>query len=104
VMKHASAERVQLRLSVAAGAVLLEVSDDGVGFDPATTAKRTGPMGYGLSGMQQRAELLGGQLTADSTPGRGTIVRLRVPVAPDHCRTATMRQDSRSPDHQNSTC
>jgi two-component system, NarL family, sensor kinase len=81
VMKHASAEHVQLRLSVTAGAVLLEVSDDGVGFDPATTAKRTGPMGYGLPGMQQRAELLGGQLTADSVPGRGTVVRLRVPVA-----------------------
>jgi two-component system, NarL family, sensor kinase len=81
VMKHASAAHVQLRLSVAAGAVLLEVSDDGAGFDPATTAKRTGPVGYGLPGMQQRAELLGGQLTADSAPGRGTVVRLRIPVA-----------------------
>jgi signal transduction histidine kinase len=84
VMKHASAEHVQLRLSVAAGAVLLEVSDDGVGFDPATTGGRAGPVGYGLPGMQQRAELLGGQLTADSTPGRGTVVRLRVPVAREH--------------------
>jgi signal transduction histidine kinase len=81
VMKHASAAYVKLRLSVVAGAVLLEISDDGVGFDPATTAERAGPMGYGLPGMQQRAELLGGQLTADSTPGRGTVVRLRVPIA-----------------------
>jgi two-component system, NarL family, sensor kinase len=84
VMKHASAEHVQLRLSVAAGAVLLEISDDGVGFDPAAIAKRTGPAGYGLPGMQQRAELLGGQLTADSTPGRGTVVRLRLPAAQEH--------------------
>jgi two-component system, NarL family, sensor kinase len=84
VMKHAGAERVQLRLSVAAGAVLLEISDDGVGFDPATTTERAGPMGYGLPGMQQRAELLGGQLTADSTPGRGTMIRLRVPLTQDH--------------------
>jgi signal transduction histidine kinase len=38
-------------------------------------------VGYGLPGMQQRAELLGGQLTADSAPGRGTVLRLRVPVA-----------------------
>ncbi len=66
---------------MAAGAVLLEISDDGVGFDPATTADRAGPVGYGLSGMQQRAELLGGQLTADTAPGRGTVVRLRVPIA-----------------------
>ena len=84
VMKHASAEHVQLRLSVAAGAVLLEISDDGVGFDPATTPERAGPVGYGLPGMQQRAELLGGQLTADSTPGRGTMVRLRVPLTQEH--------------------
>jgi signal transduction histidine kinase len=80
IMKHASAERVQLRLSVATGAVLLEISDDGVGFDPASTPEPTGPVGYGLPAMQQRAELLGGQLTADSTPGRGTVVRLRVPI------------------------
>jgi two-component system NarL family sensor kinase len=84
VMKHASAAHVQLRLSVSAGAVLLEVSDDGVGFDPATTTERAGPVGYGLPGMQQRAELLGGQLTADSTPGHGTIVRLRVPLGQEY--------------------
>ncbi len=84
VMKHASAAHVQLRLSVSAGAVLLEVSDDGIGFDPATTPERPGPMGYGLPGMQQRAELLGGQLTTESTPGRGTVVRLRVPLAEEH--------------------
>jgi signal transduction histidine kinase len=80
ITKHASAAHVQLRLSVAAGAVLLEISDDGVGFDPASAPERTGPVGYGLPGMRQRAELLGGQLTADSTPGRGTVVRLRVPI------------------------
>jgi signal transduction histidine kinase len=40
-------------------------------------------MGYGLRGMRQRAELLGGQLTADSSPGRGTVVRLRVPISPE---------------------
>jgi two-component system, NarL family, sensor kinase len=84
VMKHASAAHVQLRLSTAADAVLLEISDDGVGFDPDTTAERAGPAGYGLPGMQQRAELLGGQLTADSTPGRGTVVRLRVPISHEH--------------------
>jgi two-component system, NarL family, sensor kinase len=80
IMKHASAEHIQLRLSVATGAVVLEISDDGVGFDPSAMPEQTGPAGYGLPGMQQRAELLGGQLTADSKPGRGTIVRLRVPL------------------------
>ncbi|HEX2290390.1 MAG TPA: GAF domain-containing sensor histidine kinase, partial [Pseudonocardiaceae bacterium] len=80
IMKHANAGHVHLRLSATAGAVLLEISDDGTGFDPATTVERVGPVGYGLPGMQQRAELLGGQLTADSSPGRGTVVRLRIPI------------------------
>lgn len=81
VMKHARAAHVHLRLSVTAGAVVLEISDDGTGFDPTCATGRAGPVGYGLPGMQQRAELLGGQLTADSSPGRGTVVRLRVPIA-----------------------
>jgi signal transduction histidine kinase len=83
VMKHASAAHIHLRLSESAGAVLLEISDDGVGFDPSAMPERAGPAGYGLPGMQQRAELLGGQLSADSTPGRGTVVRLRVPITPE---------------------
>jgi two-component system, NarL family, sensor kinase len=83
VMKHACAQYVHLRLAVTGESVLLEVSDDGAGFDPAAAGKRAGPGGYGLPGMQQRAELLGGQLTAESTPGRGTVVRLRVPVSQD---------------------
>jgi signal transduction histidine kinase len=81
IMKHAHAGHVHLRLSATAGAVLLEISDDGTGFNPAATVERTGPVGYGLPGMQQRAELLGGQLTADSSPGRGTVVRLRIPIS-----------------------
>ncbi|HET9118396.1 MAG TPA: sensor histidine kinase, partial [Pseudonocardiaceae bacterium] len=81
VMKHANAANVQLRLSVSTGSLLLEVSDDGVGFNTASTPERAGPVGYGLPGMQQRAELLGGQLTAESTPGHGTVVRLRVPIS-----------------------
>ncbi|MGH4015700.1 MAG: GAF domain-containing sensor histidine kinase [Pseudonocardiaceae bacterium] len=81
VMKHACAQRVHLRLSRTAEAVLLDVSDDGIGFDSAATRGHAGPAGYGLPGMQQRAELLGGQLTAESTPGHGTVVRLRVPVS-----------------------
>lgn len=84
VMKHAGAQRVHLRLAITAEAVVLEVSDDGAGFDPGAAGERAGPGGYGLPGMQQRAELLGGALTADSAPGRGTTVRLRVPIPPEH--------------------
>ncbi|MGH3797611.1 MAG: GAF domain-containing sensor histidine kinase [Pseudonocardiaceae bacterium] len=84
VMKHASAQHVHLRLAVNAEAVLLEVNDDGTGFNPAIASERAGPGGYGMPGMQQRAELLSGQLTTESSPGRGTTIRLRVPISPEH--------------------
>jgi signal transduction histidine kinase len=83
-VKHASAENAEIRLKVSAGAVVLEVSDDGVGFDPAAVPEsgRPGSGGYGLSGMLQRAELLGGGLEVHSAPGRGSTLRVRVPLRP----------------------
>ncbi|HEY4419787.1 MAG TPA: ATP-binding protein, partial [Pseudonocardia sp.] len=82
VVKHASAENVEIRLKVSSGTVLLEVSDDGVGFDPASVPESESPGsgGYGLPGMLQRAELLGGRLEVDSAPGRGSTLRVRVPL------------------------
>ncbi|GAA3101523.1 GAF domain-containing sensor histidine kinase [Pseudonocardia yunnanensis] len=82
VVKHASAQNVEIRLKVSSGTVLLEVSDDGVGFDPASVPESESPGsgGYGLSGMLQRAELLGGRLEVDSAPGRGSTLRVRVPL------------------------
>ena len=84
VVKHARARAVRVRLSVRGDHVLLEVRDDGQGL--AAAQARTGgsadPTGFGLSGMRKRAELLGGKLELSSSPGRGTMVRLVVPVSP----------------------
>jgi len=87
VAKHAGAESVRIRLSRHADRAVLEVSDDGAGFDPAATAAPAGPgvappTGLGLPGMRERAELLGGTLELASAPGRGTTVRLAVPFTP----------------------
>jgi two-component system NarL family sensor kinase len=89
VAKHAGADSVRIRLSRHAERAVLEVSDDGTGFDPAKAvpaappgSRVPQPTGLGLSGMRERAELLGGTLELTSAPGRGTTVRLSVPFTP----------------------
>jgi two-component system NarL family sensor kinase len=85
VVKHARARAVRVQLSVQDDHVLLEVRDDGQGLAAAAQARTGGsadPTGFGLSGMRKRAELLGGKLELSSSPGRGTTVRLVVPVSP----------------------
>ena len=55
----------------------LRVSDDGAGFSPDAEAA-----GFGLSGMAERAELVGGHLDVRSARGRGTTIEARIPVTP----------------------
>ncbi len=76
VDRHAGAHRVGLTLSFMADEVVLDVRDDGVGFTgPVTDGAR-----FGLRGMRQRADRVGGELVLESEPGAGTAVSLRVPV------------------------
>jgi two-component system NarL family sensor kinase len=81
--KHADASSVRIRLSCGADRVVLEVSDDGKGMAGRAERADTGarPTGFGLSGMRERAELLGGHLVISSAPGRGTTVTLTVPLS-----------------------
>ncbi|MGY1810717.1 sensor histidine kinase [Blastococcus sp. SYSU D00669] len=76
VAKHAGASRVGVTLSYDDGEVVLDVRDDGVGFD---LAAPTTASSFGLRGMQQRAERLAGRLTLESRPGGGTAVSVRLP-------------------------
>jgi signal transduction histidine kinase len=75
VLKHAHAGRVSLRLAVANGHATLDVTDDGLGFEPA----RPEAGGFGLRGMRERVERLGGALRIDSAPGAGTSIHVEVP-------------------------
>lgn len=77
VSKHARASRVGVTLSYADDEVVLDVRDDGVGFNPARPFAESS---FGLRGMRQRAERLAGALILESTPGRGTAVSLRLPA------------------------
>ena len=75
--RHAGARQIQVRVRYAGAMLLLEIEDDGQGFDPATASGQ----GHGLRSMRQRAQWLGGQLHLDSAPGGPTVVRVSVPVA-----------------------
>ncbi|WP_052833204.1 ATP-binding protein [Bradyrhizobium sp. LTSP885] len=81
VQTHARARRVWFRAFEAPAAVgrklVVEIRDDGCGFDPAVPA----PGHFGLLGMAEFAELVGGDCSVESAPGQGTLVRISLPVA-----------------------
>ena len=74
-VKHAQAERVELRLEQNADEILLEVRDDGGGFDPESSF----PGHLGLKSMRERVAHLGGTLRIESAPGEGTRIRAQIP-------------------------
>ncbi|HMO65775.1 MAG TPA: ATP-binding protein, partial [Verrucomicrobiota bacterium] len=77
-LRHAQAERIAVRLAAEGDEVVLEVRDDGAGFDPANRADG----GLGLKSLEQRAANLRGRLEIESAPGHGTTVRVRAPLEP----------------------
>jgi signal transduction histidine kinase len=77
VVKHAQARTALVRVEVDTHRVVVEIEDDGRGFDP--EAQHAGH--YGLDSMRSRAEEAGGVLTISSAAGRGTLVRVEVPVS-----------------------
>ncbi len=84
VAKHAHATHVTIVLSVEGGNAMLSIYDDGVGFDPAiVAAERTArgtAGGFGLIGIRERAQLLGGAAEIASDEGAGTHLVIRVPL------------------------
>lgn len=75
-LKHAGASRISVSLNRGRRLVLLEVTDDGVGFE-ASAARERGRLG--LAGMEERAAELGARLTVESRLGEGTTIRVEVP-------------------------
>lgn len=76
VVKHAEATHVRVGLSYLPSTVMLQVEDDGCGFDVSARAERPA---WGLLGMEERASLLEGQVTIRSEPGQGTCVEMTIP-------------------------
>jgi signal transduction histidine kinase len=79
--RHAQARHVTVRLTQPRGFVLLEIIDDGVGFDAeGQTNRRKGKNLLGLLGMLERATYVGGTLTIQSSRGEGTQIEVRIPL------------------------
>lgn len=81
VVRHARAKHVTLRLETNAQRLLLTINDDGIGFDT-TVAQEQARHGhaFGLLGMRERVELLGGRFDIASAPGQGTTVQAELPM------------------------
>jgi signal transduction histidine kinase len=83
--RHANPTRVRLSLTFGTDALMLRVEDDGRGFDSSQVlADPIGAGAYGLAGMNERLELLGGQLAIESSPGAGTVVQVCIPLDETH--------------------
>ena len=78
-VKHSGAQTVKIQLELNPKRVTLQIKDDGKGFVPETCA---GPKDghFGLLGIRERTERLGGQVWIASQPGTGTSIRVEIPI------------------------
>ncbi len=81
IRKHAQASDVVLTLSYLADGVILDIRDDGRGFDPGAVGERRDGTGLGLLGMRARLAEAGGTLTVESAPGEGTTLVVELPAS-----------------------
>ena len=79
VWKHSQTQAAEVRLSQRGEELTLTIRDQGVGFN----TSQVKPTRYGLTGIRERARLIGGEATIDSQPGRGTQVTLRLKLRPE---------------------
>ncbi|MEU2162078.1 sensor histidine kinase [Streptomyces chengbuensis] len=93
VREHAEAGSAALTLTYLGDQVVLDIADDGRGFEPTGAPPRD--RGHGLPAMRARARQLGGTLTVESAPGEGTVLSAAIPLEP--------RGDARSPKKPGST-
>jgi signal transduction histidine kinase len=79
IHKYARASHVTLTLSYMDDEVILDVQDNGIGFDPSQDGQADFGHGYGLVSLQESALQLGGTLEVESTPGEGTTLVMALP-------------------------
>jgi two-component system NarL family sensor kinase len=85
-VKHAGAQQITLTLAVRNGAVLLQIQDNGCGFDPEQAREYVQQGHFGLAGMSERARLLGAHIAIESMPGEGTCISVCLPYEEERLR------------------
>lgn len=82
ILRHSGANRIAVRLERTGDQLMLAISDNGIGFDPdAVRAAGTAAATLGLTGMEERAQAVGGTLTIDSAPRLGTQICANFPLS-----------------------
>jgi signal transduction histidine kinase len=89
VARHSKTDEAWVRLEETPTELCVEIRDQGAGFDPDGEMDRVSGEGVGLMGMRERAEHLRGKLSLESAPGRGTAVRVRIPLKRSSAQTAS---------------
>lgn len=89
VARHAAATSVDVEVAQDGAGASITIRDDGRGFDPAAAAERERSGHFGLRGIAERVEGVGGSATITSAPGAGTVVALHVPYAAEGARRAS---------------
>jgi len=94
VIRHAEASSVEIELKCKDGAVLVTVADNGKGLGE---RNETETARFGLMGMRERVQALGGEFRLDSRPGRGLKVEALIPGPEDEPSTAMAGEEERTP-------
>jgi signal transduction histidine kinase len=94
VAQHASARHATVSLSYGDSDVVATMADDGVGFDTEAIAQTAEARGhFGLVGMRERAEAVGGRIIVTSAPGKGTTVEATIPYEPSRVTVGVLRAE-----------
>jgi CheY-like chemotaxis protein len=83
IVKHAGVKTAKVKIEESADDLVIMVSDPGKGFDTSALETFTGKTGLGLMSLRERASYIGGGLTIESSPGKGSRFILRVPIKMD---------------------
>jgi PAS domain S-box-containing protein len=96
VAQHARASRVKVSIRKLADAVRMEISDNGRSFQVERVLHARRNRRLGLLGMRERVEMVGGNLSVESAPGRGTTIRAQIPFGGSPARGTSLMEPSKA--------